>query len=68
MSASDRILGFTSPREVICEAVRLLRETYDVSEADAFDLLVQESSTSHESVRDTASRVVADLVSAADSA
>jgi AmiR/NasT family two-component response regulator len=61
MSAnSDRILGTTSPQEVISAALRLLRARHGVSEAVAFEMLVSGSSDSHERVRESASRIVAE--------
>ena len=61
MSAhSDKILGTTSPRQVISAALRLLRARHGVGEAAAFEMLISGSSESHEKVRENASRIVAE--------
>ena len=57
---SDKILGAATPREVISQALSLLRAEHSVSEAVAFEMLVSGSSDSHERVLESASRIVAD--------
>jgi AmiR/NasT family two-component response regulator len=61
MSAqSDKILGTTSPQQVISAALKLLRARHGVSESVAFEMLVTGSTDSHENVRESASRIVAE--------
>jgi AmiR/NasT family two-component response regulator len=57
---SDKILRTTPPREVISQALSLLRAKHGVSEAVAFEMLVSGSSDSHERVLESASRIVAE--------
>ena len=46
------------PREVIGQAIGLLIARHDVGEAEAFEMLVQRSSDSHEKVREIAATIV----------
>lgn len=62
MSAPDDIYDAMSPREIIHQAVALLRSKHQVSESVAFKMLVQGSVDSHEKVRHVAAAIVRDFM------
>ncbi len=54
----ENIIELLGPREVIGQAIDLLMSTTDVSRDAAFELLVQESSSTHRRVRETAAEII----------
>jgi ANTAR domain len=54
----DDVVEAMSHREVIDEAVALLREKHQVSEADAFRMLLSGSADSQDRVREVAASIV----------
>ena len=54
----DQNLGLLGPREAIGRAVDLLCAEYHVGETEAFEMLVQGSSDSQETVRENAAAVL----------
>ena len=52
------IIELLGPREVIGEAIAVLRSTQDVSRDAAFEMLVHESSRLRRTVRDVAAEIV----------
>jgi len=54
----DHLFEALGPREVIGRAVDLLCAEHEVSEAEAFEMLVRGSSDSHETVRENAAAVL----------
>jgi len=57
-SDAENIIELMGPREVIGQAIDALMDRDDVSRDAAFGLLVQDSSNSHRTVRETAAEIV----------
>ncbi len=57
-SENEALIEALGPREVIGQAVGMLMTRHNVDEAAAFEMLVQESSDSHENVREIAATIV----------
>ena len=55
---NENLIELLGPREVIGQAIALLMDANDVNRDTAFEMLVQDSSDSHQRVRDSAARIV----------